>query len=79
MFHQNDTVRVKREISRFPEGNWDPISFRLYSLLPSVYAREGETGTVLETFQSWTHTWHAKVLINGKIKTFRLTSLEKLP
>ena len=78
MFHKNDKVRVKREINRFPEGNWDPIAWAPYSLLPSVYAKEGETGTVLETFRTWTSTWHAKVLINGKIKTFRLTSLEKL-
>lgn len=42
-----------------------------------LYAKGGEVGRVIEVFASDSGTWNAKVLIDGKIKTFRLTSLEK--
>lgn len=43
-----------------------------------LYAKEGEVGRVIEVFASDSGTWNAKVLIDGKLKTFRITSLEKL-
>lgn len=49
-----------------------------------LYAKQGEQGKVLEVFRPQpTGTeeikpWYAKVLIDGKVKTFRLTSLKKL-
>jgi hypothetical protein len=42
-----------------------------------LYAKEGEVGRVTDIFASDSWTWNAKVLIDGEIKTFRLTSLEK--
>lgn len=46
------------------------------------YAKEGDTGRILETFKSCTsggpYNWHAKVIMDdgSGCKTFRLTSLE---
>lgn len=49
-----------------------------------LYAKAGETGVIVETFarereaRGGKNRWFAKVLIDEKIKTFRLTSLTKL-
>lgn len=67
-------VRVLRDIQRSP-GEGKPLQ---------PYASEGEVGRVEETFISGSSgrrlewTWHAKVRIGQELKTFRLTSLERL-
>lgn len=66
-------VRLKRNITR-SEG---------------PYAKAGDEGVVIDTFVTNVHqyhdgsivrvttrTWYAKVLMDGAVKTFRLTSLE---
>lgn len=64
-YNIGDRVAVNKDISR-REG---------------LYARAGETGTVLEVFRpistgaGETKALCAKVLIGGSVKTFRLTSL----
>lgn len=40
-----------------------------------LYAQAGDAGSVLETFRSDNGYWYAKVDMNGKCLTFRLTSL----
>lgn len=60
--NKNDKVMVNKEINR-KEG---------------LYAVKGEVGEVIEVFYPETKVPHAKVLIEGKIKTFRLTSLDKI-
>ena len=70
-FKPGDKVRLMRDIFR-------------YSPELETYAEEGDTGEVIEVF--YPHNSgamapripHAKVLTNDKIKTFRLSSIEKL-
>lgn len=56
--------------------------YRMKDQVRSIYAYQGETGIVVQVFKSGEDLhdprWNAKVLIEGKIKTFRLTSLEKI-
>lgn len=78
MIQKNDRVRVKRDIFRLPEWKLAaPVEegfFRGSQTREHIlYAKEGEEGVVLELFH-----WSVKVLIEGEVKTFRLTSLEKL-
>ena len=69
-FKPGDNVRLKRDIYRCES--------------PEPYSKEGDTGEVIEVFyppNSGAMTPsipHAKVLIDDKIKTFRLSSIEKL-
>lgn len=64
---KGDYVIVKRDIIR----------------LEGLYAVKGEKGVVKDTFDTHqsgggTVIWHAQVKMNdGKLKTFKLTSLEK--
>jgi hypothetical protein len=68
-FKPGDKVRLKRDIFR--------------SESPEPYSKIGDTGEVIEVF--YPHNSgamapkipHAKVLIDDKIKTFRLSSIEK--
>lgn len=80
-FKEGMTVRVNKEITRV--DGWKrkmgkegiPISVGNYI----IYAKEGEIGVVTEIFSTYSYSrlvYHAKVLIEGKIKTFRFTSLE---
>ena len=70
-FHVGDKVSLKRDI------------FRAESKLP--YARAGETGDIRELFQppapdghNVIKTWYAKVMMHDTLKTFRLTSLQRV-
>jgi hypothetical protein len=70
-FKPGDKVRLKRDIYR-------------YSPELETYAEEGDTGEIVEIFYPSNSSAmapkipHAKVLIDDKIKTFRLSSIEKL-
>ena len=69
-FKPGDNVRLKRDIYRSESSE--------------PYSKEGDTGKVIEVFyppNSGAMTPsipHAKVLIDDMIKTFRLSSIEKL-
>lgn len=68
-FKPGDNVRLKRDIYRRES--------------PEPYSKEGDTGEVIEVFYPITSDYlpnilHAKVLIDDTIKTFRLSSIEKL-
>lgn len=75
MFKRGDKVNVNKDIYRWVSINGAPHEEVLYS-------KEGETGEVIEVFYSQnsddTPIPHAKVLIEDKIKTFRLTSIERI-
>jgi len=72
----SDRVALLRDIRRIPEeGSRDWIP----------YAHEGDEGIIEEIFRASMQsmgekeTWHAKVrMLDGSLKTFRLTSLEKI-
>jgi hypothetical protein len=74
MFKTGDKVKVKRDIYRW-------VDIKGIRQL-GAYALEGEVGKVLEVFDSHPgdYEWrpNAKVLIGDEIKTFRLTSIERL-
>ena len=76
MFHKNDRVQVKRDIFRWSFATGGGVQEEV------LYAKEGEQGVVTDLFLSDNGSgygkWNAKVLIEGQIKTFRLTSLEKI-
>jgi hypothetical protein len=69
-FKPGDNVRLKRDIYR--------------SESPEPYSKEGDIGEVIEIFRPPNSGAmalgipHAKVLIDDTIKTFRLSSIEKL-
>jgi hypothetical protein len=68
-FKPGDKVRLKRDIYR--------------SESPEPYSKMGDTGEVIEVFYPLNsgamapRIPHAKVLTEDKIKTFRLSSIEK--
>lgn len=77
MFKQGDKVKLKRDIYRWTH-NESPRQNVLY-------AKEGEVGEVIELFVGESSAgmersarWNAKVLIENQIKTFRLSSIEKV-
>jgi hypothetical protein len=78
MFKSGDKVKVKRDIYR-----WSFVSGKGYSE-EILYSKEGEIGEVFEVFYpdnsgaNLPKIPHAKVLIEGQTKTFRLSSIEKL-
>jgi len=69
-FKPGDKVRLKRDIYR--------------SESPEPYSKEGDIGEVIEVFYPSNsgamapRIPHAKVLVDDKIKTFRLSSIENL-
>ena len=70
----NQNVRLLRDIYRLSH-----FGDKEYTL----YARKGDEGMVIETFQvrqspNQQPVWHAKVLMDTEVKTFRITSLEKV-
>jgi len=84
-------VRVNKDIHRV--ASWEAGTQEVLpgvvvpASIPNhiLYAEKGEEGEVVETFRntcsgsSSVHgPWYAKVLMNGSIKTFRLTSLERI-
>lgn len=77
-----DEVRLKRDIKRIVEPvihyqDGYPVARNPDLWLP--YASEGDTGIVKETFRNdGEYPWYAKVIMDGQIKTFRLTSLEQI-
>lgn len=78
MLKPKDQVKVKRDIYRWTFATGKGYREQL------LYSAEGETGEVLEIF--YPHNTgglspkipHAKVLIENQIKTFRLSSIEKI-
>lgn len=74
MFKPGDLVTIQRDINRVPSNSPDR------SFVP--YAKKGEKGVIKEIFkevvQGPCSRVHAKVVIEGQIKTFRLTSLRKV-
>lgn len=78
MFKPKDKVKVKRDIYR-----WSFVTGKGYRE-KVLYSKEGEIGEVFEVFYvdnsgvNLPKIPHAKVLIEGQIKTFRLSSIEKL-
>lgn len=77
MFKQGDKVKLKRDIYR-----WTHDESPRQNVL---YAKEGEVGEINELFVAESSAgmersarWYAKVLIENQIKTFRLTSIEKV-
>lgn len=86
-FHVGDTVTVKREITRVVRWEKDFMQeSKLYGYMlkaiREVYAKEGDKGTILEIFKndhgSSSEALYAKVQIGDKIKTLRLTSIERV-
>ena len=65
---KDDRVILRRDIQR--------VNYEV-SPDPQPYALKGDSGVVEETFYQ-SRTWYAKVRINNELKTFRLTSLEKV-
>lgn len=72
-------VQVARDIFRIADVNGTRTRI--------LYAKEGETGVVVETFKTVPYrngsalVWHAKVRMGGPtspLKTFRVTSLTRL-
>lgn len=63
-----DKVRINKDIYRSEIKEGTP------------YARKDDSGEVAETFKGGVDgsTWYAKVLFGSILKTFRLTSVEKL-
>jgi hypothetical protein len=78
MLKPKDQVKVKRDIYRWTLATGKGYREQL------LYSAEGEIGEVLEVFyttNSDSNTLkipHAKVLIENQIKTFRLSSIEKI-
>ena len=76
MFKPKDKVKVKRDIYR-----WSFVTGKGYRQ-EVLYSKKDETGEVVEVFYAATSSEpkkpYAKVLIEGQIKTFRLSSIEKL-
>jgi len=78
MFKVRDNVKVKRDIYRvsFVTGKGYPEKV--------LYCEEGKAGEIIEIFYPPNSSAmapripHAKVLIEGQIKTFRLSAIEKL-
>lgn len=78
MFKQGDKVKLKRDIYRWTHQEQPRQNV--------LYAREGEVGEIIELFLSddsrtvkgMKARWNAKVLIENQIKTFRLSSIEKV-
>lgn len=86
-FHIGDTIRVKREITRVARWEKDfTQESKLYGhtlkAIREVYAKEGDKGTILEIFKndpdSGSEVLYAKIQIGDKIKTLRLTSIERI-
>lgn len=80
MFKPKDRVRVKRDLYR-----WSFDEYKEGGIFEEkLYAKMGESGEILEIFYPPNSSAmapkipHAKVLIENKIKTFRLSSIEKL-
>ena len=65
-FHPGDMVKLNKDIVRI-EG---------------PYAKKGDSGLITEIFYSYNDVYekrpNAKVEMDGKIKTFRLTSLDRI-
>jgi hypothetical protein len=78
MFKPRDKVKVKRDIYRWTLATGKECQEQL------LYSAEGEIGEVLEIFYPCNSGAmlpkipHAKVLIENQIKTFRLSSIEKI-
>ena len=78
MLKPKDQVKVKRDIYRWTFATGKGCREQL------LYSTEGETGEVLEIFYPCNSGAmspkipHAKVLIENQIKTFRLSSIEKI-
>ena len=78
MLKPKDQVKVKRDIYRWTFATGKGYQEQL------LYSAEGETGEVLEIFYPCNtgamlpKIPHAKVLIENQIKTFRLSSIEKI-
>lgn len=76
MYKPKDKVKVKRDIYR-----WSFVTGEGYRK-EVLYAKEGEIGEVVEVFYKATSSEpkkpYAKVLVENAIKTFRLSSIEKL-
>ena len=80
MFKPKDKVRVKRDLYR-----WSFEEYKKSGITEEkLYAKAGESGEILEIFYPSNSSAmapkipHAKVLIENQIKTFRLSSIEKL-
>jgi hypothetical protein len=76
-----DVVRLRRSIFRTAEGQSPADAPRPATFVE--YARRGDEGVVQECFRpepqgmGEVKDWHAKVrMLDGQLKTFRLTSLE---
>jgi len=78
MFKAGNKVKVKRDIYRMS----NVINGRYTEEV--LYSKEGEVGEIIEIFYPPNSSAgaaskpHAKVSIQNEIKTFRLTSIEKI-
>jgi hypothetical protein len=79
-------VKIARDIKRGGFGSFRADGVWHETPGPQLYAKAGDEGEVVETFRSQAQdgpgvggTWAAKVKMDadGKIKTFRLTSLTR--
>lgn len=76
MFKQGDKVKLKRDIYRWTHNEMPRQNV--------LYAKEGEVGEITEIFYpdaigaTLPRIPHAKLLIENQIKTFRLSSIEKV-
>ena len=78
-YKPGQTVRVNKDITRVKEWVWNETGKNGYPDHDPVmeqYAKEGETGVILEVFVA--NDYCAKVKINDQIKTLRLTSLDHI-
>jgi hypothetical protein len=79
-FSKGQKVRVNKDITRV--ARWelvlsDWVQYPVHVPVLEEYAKEGDIGEVMDLFKG-SNSWYAKVNINGKIKTFRITSLDIL-
>lgn len=74
--NKGDRVRLLRDIFRVPSNQ----KTEDYTSEPTLYAKKGLEGIVLETFKSdpYDTRWFVKVLSDSQCYTFRLSSVEKL-
>lgn len=78
MFKPGDKVRVKRDIYRVPVVTHEDYPNHV------LYSKKNDSGEIVEIFYAENSAalapkiLHAKVLIENQIKTFRLSSIEKV-
>lgn len=82
-YKPGQAVRVNKDITRVKEWQLvDAFPYPMNSPVYEEYAKEGDTGVILEVFRPQPTAagkikpLSAKVRINDQIKTFRLTSLD---